>query len=70
MSKVCAISGKKRNNGYAISHSHVRTKKIQSVNLQICKIWSVKKKTWVKVRVSTKTMKTLLKKSCSLKKLT
>nr|YP_009315116.1 Ribosomal protein L28 [Titanophycus setchellii]SCW23571.1 Ribosomal protein L28 [Titanophycus setchellii] len=68
MSKICTISGKKRNNGYAISHSHVRTKKIQNVNLQTCRIWSTKQKTWVKVQVSTKAMKTLLKKRISLKK--
>ena len=63
MSKICSISGKKRNNAYAISHSHVRSKKVQNVNLQTCKIWSSDKKSWVKVRVSTKAMKTLLKRS-------
>ena len=61
MSKVCILSGKKRNNAYAISHSHVRTKKIQQVNLQTSKIWSRKKKKWIKVKISTKAMKTLLK---------
>nr|YP_009314090.1 Ribosomal protein L28 [Izziella formosana]SCW22344.1 Ribosomal protein L28 [Izziella formosana] len=61
MSKICSISGKKRNNAYAISHSHVRTKKIQHVNLQTTKIWSKENNRWIKVKVSTKAMKTLLK---------
>nr|YP_009314706.1 Ribosomal protein L28 [Neoizziella asiatica]SCW23161.1 Ribosomal protein L28 [Neoizziella asiatica] len=69
MSKTCVVSGKKRNNGYAISHSHVRTKKIQYVNLQTCKIWSAEKKTWIKTKISTKAMKTLLKNSGGSKKL-
>ena len=59
MSKICQISGKKANNGYSISHSHIRTKKIQNVNLQTKKIWSIKQNRWIKVRISTKALKTL-----------
>nr|YP_010865300.1 ribosomal protein L28 [Campylaephora boydenii]WGT74205.1 ribosomal protein L28 [Campylaephora boydenii] len=61
MSKICQISGKKANNGYSISHSHIRTKKIQNVNLQTKKIWSIEKNSWIKVRISTKALKTLYK---------
>lgn len=61
MSKVCQISGKRANNGYSISHSHIRTKKLQNVNLQNKKIWSIKKQKWVKVKISTKALKTLYK---------
>nr|YP_009300561.1 ribosomal protein L28 [Campylaephora sungminbooi]AKU47480.1 ribosomal protein L28 [Campylaephora sungminbooi]ALN11927.1 ribosomal protein L28 [Campylaephora sungminbooi] len=61
MSKICQISGKKANNGYSISHSHIRTKKIQNVNLQTKKIWSIEKNNWIKVRISTKALKTLYK---------
>nr|YP_009312864.1 Ribosomal protein L28 [Helminthora furcellata]SCW21118.1 Ribosomal protein L28 [Helminthora furcellata]SCW23978.1 Ribosomal protein L28 [Helminthora furcellata] len=61
MSRVCSLTGKSRNNAYAISHSHVRTKKIQHVNLQTRKIWLSDKQKWVKVKLSTKAMKTLLK---------
>nr|YP_009313683.1 Ribosomal protein L28 [Helminthocladia australis]SCW21937.1 Ribosomal protein L28 [Helminthocladia australis] len=63
MSRTCKITGKKKNNGYSISHSHVRTKKIQNVNLQTTKIWSEDKKVWVRLKVSTKAIKTLLKKN-------
>nr|YP_009313479.1 Ribosomal protein L28 [Galaxaura rugosa]SCW21733.1 Ribosomal protein L28 [Galaxaura rugosa] len=61
MTKSCSINGKTRNNGYAISHSHVRTKKIQKANLHNKKIWSVQQNRWIKVTISTKAMKTLLK---------
>ena len=61
MSKICQISGKKANNGYSISHSHVRTKKIQNVNLQIKRIWSIKYNKWMKIKISTKALKTLYK---------
>ena len=29
MSKICILSGKKRNNGYKVSYSHIRTRKKQ-----------------------------------------
>ena len=61
MSKICQISGKKANNGYSISHSHIRTKKRQNVNLQTKRIWSIEKNKWIKVRISTKALKTLYK---------
>jgi len=61
MSKICEISNKKANNGYSVSHSHVRTKKIQNVNLQRKKIWSESKKSWIKVRISVKALKSLQK---------
>nr|YP_009745204.1 ribosomal protein L28 [Halymenia maculata]QIG87214.1 ribosomal protein L28 [Halymenia maculata] len=59
MAKVCQITKKKANNGYSISHSHVRTKKIQNVNLQTKRIWSSIKKRWIKLKISTKAIKSL-----------
>lgn len=61
MPKKCFLSGKTRNNGYAVSHSHIRTKKIQEVNLQNKKIWSSEQNRWIRVKISTKGIKTLLK---------
>jgi large subunit ribosomal protein L28 len=61
MSKKCFVTGKKRNNGYSISHSHVRTKKIQQVNLQKKKIWFTPQKKWIKIKISTKAIKNLTK---------
>jgi large subunit ribosomal protein L28 len=61
MSKKCFVTSKKRNNGYSISHSHVRTKKIQQVNLQNKKIWFTAQKKWIKMKISTKAIKNLTK---------
>lgn len=34
MARVCQLTGKRANNGFAVSHSHRRTKKLQHANLQ------------------------------------
>lgn len=61
MSRKCQITSKKSNNGYTVSHSHIRNKKIQFVNLQLKKIWSNKQNKWIKLKISTKAIKTLHK---------
>ena len=61
MAKICQISGKKSNNAYQVSHSHIRTKKKQHINLQKKKIWSIEKKSWIKIRISTKALKSIYK---------
>ncbi|MBD1806888.1 50S ribosomal protein L28 [Microcoleus sp. FACHB-SPT15] len=61
MSRKCQLTGKKANNAYAISHSHRRTKKLQEVNLQWKRIWWSQGNRWVKLRLSTKAIKTLEK---------
>nr|ARW63702.1 ribosomal protein L28 [Chondria sp. (in: red algae)] len=61
MSKICVVSGRKKNNGYKISHSHVRNKKKQEINLHYKKVWSQKKQCWIKLRISTKVIKSLHK---------
>ncbi|NEO09650.1 MAG: 50S ribosomal protein L28 [Moorea sp. SIO1F2] len=62
MSRRCQLTGKKANNGYAVSHSHRRTKRLQNVNLQVKRVWWEEGKRWVKLRISTKAIKTLQKK--------
>lgn len=59
MSRKCQLTGKKANNAYAISHSHRRTKKIQEVNLQWKRVWWSEGNRWVRLRLSTKAIKTL-----------
>nr|YP_063668.1 ribosomal protein L28 [Gracilaria tenuistipitata var. liui]Q6B8P2.1 RecName: Full=Large ribosomal subunit protein bL28c; AltName: Full=50S ribosomal protein L28, chloroplastic [Gracilaria tenuistipitata var. liui]AAT79743.1 50S ribosomal protein L28 [Gracilaria tenuistipitata var. liui] len=61
MVKECTLTGKKSNNGYTVSHSHIRTKKIQHINLQTKKIWSDKQKRWIKIKICTKAIKSLHK---------
>ena len=62
MSRVCQLSGKRANNGMAVSHSHVRTKKLQQVNLQQRRLWWAEGNRWVKRRVSTSALRTSQKK--------
>lgn len=62
MSRRCDITGKKANNAYSVSHSHRRTKRLQGVNLQDKRVWWPSGKRWVKLRLSTKAIKTLEKK--------
>lgn len=62
MSRVCQLTGKKANNAYAISHSHRRTKKLQQPNLQMKRVWWSQGKRWVRLRLSTKAIKTLERK--------
>nr|YP_010336300.1 ribosomal protein L28 [Goniotrichopsis reniformis]UNJ14706.1 ribosomal protein L28 [Goniotrichopsis reniformis] len=59
MGKQCQITGKVFNNAYAVSHSHVRTKKRQHINLQKKKIWSFSKNRWITLTLSTKALKSL-----------
>nr|ARW69298.1 ribosomal protein L28 [Polysiphonia sp.] len=61
MSKICQISGKKANNGYKVSHSNIKTKKIQNANLHTKKVWSLKNNCWIKIKVSSKVIKSLHK---------
>ena len=62
MSRVCQLSGKRANNGMAVSHSHVPTKKLQQVNLQQRRLWWAEGNRWVKLRVSTSALRTIQKK--------
>jgi large subunit ribosomal protein L28 len=59
MSRVCQLTGKKANNAFAISHSHRRTKKLQQPNLQWKRIWWAEGNRWVRLRISTKAIKSL-----------
>ena len=59
MSRKCQLTGKKANNAFAISHSHRRTKRLQEVNLQWKRIWWIEGNRWIRLRLSTKAIKTL-----------
>jgi large subunit ribosomal protein L28 len=61
MGRKCQLTGKKANNAYAISHSHRRTKKLQEANLQWKRVWWAEGNRWVRLRLSTKAIKTLEK---------
>ncbi|NJN48848.1 MAG: 50S ribosomal protein L28 [Alkalinema sp. RL_2_19] len=61
MSRRCQLTGKKANNAMAVSHSHIRTKKLQEVNLQWKRFWWPEGNRFVRLRVSTKAIKTIQK---------
>ncbi|HEY9781690.1 MAG TPA: 50S ribosomal protein L28 [Leptolyngbyaceae cyanobacterium] len=59
MSRKCQLTGKKANNAFAISHSHRRTKKLQQANLQWKRVWWAEGNRFVRLKLSTKAIKTL-----------
>lgn len=59
MSRKCQLTGKKANNAFAVSHSHRRTKKVQEANLQWKRVWWPEGNRWVRLKLSTKAIKTL-----------
>ena len=59
MRKQCMLLGKRANNAMAVSFSHRRTHKIQEVNLQWKRVFWTEGNCYVKLRISTKAIKTL-----------
>jgi len=59
--KWCRLTGKKADNGYRVSHSHVRTKRLQHVNLHVKRVYWARGKRWVKLKISAKAIKTIEK---------
>lgn len=62
MARRCQLTGKKANNAFAVSHSHRRTKKLQQANLQWKRLWWVEGNTFVRLKLSTKALKTIQRK--------
>ena len=62
MAAVCEVCGKGPSWGMSVSHSHVRTKKLQQVNLQERRLWWAEGNRFVRLRVSTKALRTIQKK--------
>lgn len=52
--RKCELTGKKANNGYNVTFSHIRNKKLQQVNLQYKKVYWPEAKRVVRLRLSTK----------------
>jgi|TARA_B100001059_G_C17829195_1_gene583447 large subunit ribosomal protein L28 len=46
----------------AVSHSHIRTKKLQQANLQQRRLWWAEGNRWVNLRITTRALKTIQKK--------
>ncbi|KAL4578493.1 hypothetical protein LXL04_014616 [Taraxacum kok-saghyz] len=59
--RICPFTGKKSNRKNLVSHSNHKTKKLQFVNLQYKRVWWEAGKRFVKLRLSTKALKTIEK---------
>ncbi|XP_065861861.1 large ribosomal subunit protein bL28c [Euphorbia lathyris] len=59
--RVCPFTGKKANRANKVSFSNHKTKKLQFVNLQYKKVWWEAGNRYVKLRLSTKALKTIEK---------
>lgn len=62
MSRVCQLTGKRPNVANKVSHSNIKTKKRQLPNLQVKRIWWEREQRFVRLRISTRAMRTLNKK--------
>jgi large subunit ribosomal protein L28 len=58
---VCEISGKRWMNGSKISHSNIKSPKRFSANIQSKRVFDVETNRWVRVKISTRALKSLNK---------
>lgn len=59
MSKVCQVTGKRPIVGNNVSHANNKTKRRFEPNLQFHRFWMESEKRFVRLRVSTKGMRTI-----------
>lgn len=62
MARKCKLTGKKPLVGYNVSHAHNKTKKRQVPNLQRKRIFVTELGRFVRVRLSTRALRTVTKK--------
>ncbi|MCC6933992.1 MAG: 50S ribosomal protein L28 [Deltaproteobacteria bacterium] len=62
MSRACQISNKKMQRGNNVSHANNRTKKESWPNLQVKRLFDTETGKWVRLRVSTRILRTIDKK--------
>lgn len=63
MARVCALTGKRPNVAHKVSHSNRKSKKRQLPNLQKRRVWFEEESRWVTLRLSTRALRTLRKKT-------
>lgn len=62
MSRACKISGKSALNGHKVSHANKKSNKISYANLHEKRLYDSESKTWFRVRVSSRILRTISKK--------
>lgn len=63
MARVCDLTGKRPNVANKVSHSNIKTKKRQLPNLQMKKVWWEEEGRFVTLKLSTRALRTLRKKT-------
>lgn len=63
MSRCCDLTGKRPNVANKVSHSNIKTKKRQLPNLQTRRIWWEEESRYVTLKLSTRALRTLTKKT-------
>ncbi len=61
MSKVCQVTGKRPQSGNNVSHAHNKTRRRFLPNLQYKRFWLESEKRYVRLRVSHKGLRIILK---------
>jgi large subunit ribosomal protein L28 len=59
MSKVCQITGKRPVSGNKVSHANNKTRRRFLPNLHEHRIWVASENRWIKLRISTKGLRTI-----------
>jgi large subunit ribosomal protein L28 len=59
MSKVCQITGKRSIRGNNVSHAKNRTRRSFEPNLHYRKFWVESEKRWVRLRISSRGLRTI-----------
>ena len=62
MARKCVLTGKRPNVAHNISHSNIKTKKRQLPNLHWRRLWWTTGNTFVRLRLSTRALRTIDKK--------
>ena len=65
MSNRCQISGKGAHTGNNVSHAHNKTRKTWNANIQTKRIYDSETGKWVRIKVSTRILRTIDKKGLS-----
>ena len=65
MSKVCQLTGKRPLTGNHVSHAHNKTKRRQMPNLKNKRIWIAEENKFIRLKLSTRALRTLKKKGYS-----
>jgi len=63
MARICDLTGKRPNVAHNVSHSNIKTKKRQLPNLQVKRVWWEEEKKFVTLKLSTRALRTLSKKT-------